>query len=471
MQSNNNFSQIWQCDRVRNNLLSQLPHEDLLSLRLVSHACSSKTAASVFGYIRVNFRSTTFTRQARLAALQRIGHHVRTFHFSMPHGNESFLPPLIDSITGETVDFVYEPYTKANKEPASRLSLPCYGSWEITDLLVRQYPPLFHAAANVPSFIRAFSTLPNLRHLVISCPSQERAQRYRRSIVDYALISVRLAVERNKLPHLRSMSLIDVHPTATLYLNPLMGFGALPNARKRWRQIRHLKMRITSTVTDGLSRQDHLKHLHAYLDLFSSDLRKLDFAWIGSRDACPITSYPSNGSDAGEGNLESTWPSFNCKMLNILEFPQLRALRITNTIAEGRGIARFISSNRSAVRNTRRLKLKFDDTTLRSGTWDEALEPLTQISGSDSWKSSSEDSSEERPCEESMEVPIMISLPRDSESELHKIWKEHFDCRSPRINHGRLGSLQRAGAKTKELLFGTEEHMRRFFSSTVLGWR
>ena len=470
MSTSDALNRFWQCDRARETFLNHFPNEDLLSLRLASRDFSQQTAPKLFSHLHVNFRSTTFTRHARVAALERIGHHVRTFHFSFPHGGETFLAPLIDSTTGEPVEFVYEPYTTATKDPSSRLSLPCYGSWELTDLLVRQYPPLFHAAANVPSFIRAFSKLPNIRNLVISCPSQEHAQCHRRSIVDYALISLRLAVERNKLTYLRTLSLLDVHPAATLYLNPKMGFGALPNSLRRWRQIRHLKIRIGSTITDGTSCQDHLKHLHSYLDVFSLNLSKLNFAWVGERDVCPITPTPDGVVKVEQGNTESLWPSFHSNLLKTLRFPRLRELKIANTSTEASGVACFISSHRQAVRNTRRLRLKFNDTVLSQGTWDEALEPLTRISGSDSWKSSSEDSSEEIVQEEYMEVPIMFSVEHESEDELQKVWKDHFD-RSPRAHQGRLSSLQRAGARTKELLFGTEEHMRRIFSSTVLGWR
>ena len=461
-------SQFWNTDQVRNTVLSNLDKKDLAAFRSTCQEFSRGVAPLLFRDISVTFRPTTFTRHARMAALGRIGHHVKTFHFNMPHSSETFLPPLIDSDTGETVNFIYEPYTRSARDPVSRSSLPCYGSWELTDLLVRQYPPLFHAAANVPSFIKAISTLKSLSHLKISCPSQDPGQRYRRSIVDYALISVRIAVERTKLPNLKALSLLDIHPAAAIYLHPGVGLGALPNSLRRWRQIRSLKIRMSSTYNPGALWQDHLKHLHSYLSIFSSNLRRLDFAWLGERSPCPVVLTAENELKMPSPALAC--PSAHDRQTDPLHFPRLRGLKIANTITDAPQIARFIARHHRAVRNTKHLRLKFDDTILRKGSWDEALEPLTKMTGSDSWKSSSEESAEE-PVAESMEVPIMFTPVDEKDDPLHKVWNDHLASRSFRPHHSGIHSLQRAGAKTREILFGTEEHMRRIFTSTVFGWR
>lgn len=458
------FLQFWQTDRTRDALFSLMSKTDLGSLRQVCRNFGARTAIPLFEEVTVVFRASTFTQQSRVAALGRIGHLVKRLHFFMPHSSEAFLPPLVNTENGEEVTFVYEPSTQVARYHMSRLSIPTYGSWEMTDLLVRQYPPLFHAAANVSSFVRAFSLLNNLSHLEISCPGQEPGQRYRRSIVDYALISLRLAIERNILSSLDTLSLSDIHPAALLYLNPQSGFGALPNSLRKWRQIRRLYIRMDS-VSPASSLPDHLKHLHSYLRIFSTCLRHFDFQWQGERCPCPLT---INAEEPVKASSPSHACPLTCRSVSKpIRFVRLRSLRVENTIAEACHIARFISRHHRAVRHTKRLKLKFDNTILREGTWDEALEPLTLMSGSDSWKSSSEESRAE-PVEESMEVPIMFSPVDLQREQLNKMWDDNVRSRSSRPYYSRIYNLQKAG---KEILFGTEEHMRKLFNSTVFGWR
>ena len=468
MPPNSAFSLVWSHDRIRDIFLSLTPKEDLASLRLVCHDFSAKAAPFLFQEVKVTFRSSTFAKQSRVAALERVGHYVKSFHFNMPHSNDTFLAPLIDPATGEEVRFIYEPHIQVPKNPKSRSSTPSYGSWEMTDLLVKQYQPLFHAAANVPAFIRAFSTLNNLTHLKISCPHQELSQRYRRSVVDYALISVRIAVERCGLLSLDHLSLVDIHAAAMLYLNPNMGFGTSPRSLRRWKQIRQLTISVDSIRSAASTSADHLKHLQSYLNIFSSYLRVLDFRWQGDRCPCPIALH-------AEGPMKAPSPPVACPSTyrscsKPIRFSRLRTLRVENTMAHASQIARFISRHHRAVRHTKRLRLEFDNTILCSGTWDEALEPLTQMSGSESWKSSSEESIEGA-MEEFMDVPIMLGSVDIKQEHLHKFWDTHVRERTSKPYYSGLYGLQKAGAKTRELLFGTEEHMRKLFSSTMLGWR
>ncbi|MCJ1245928.1 hypothetical protein MMC30_003132 [Trapelia coarctata] len=309
MSSSSAFLQFWWTDKTRNNFLSCLPKEDLSSLRLACHDFGVRAAPLLFNDLAITFRPSTFTKPARMAALDRIGHHVRTLTFNMPHGPETFLPPLLDCVTGEEVTFTYQPYIQPKRSSFSRLSAPTYGSWEMTDLLVKQYPPLFHAAANVSSFVRAFSAIPNLSHLKISCPDQEAAHRFRRSTVDYALISLRIAVERSPLPHLDTLSLLPIHPGAVLYLTPTMGFGARPNSQKRWRQIRKLNIRMDALPSVPSSRpttptavgqgtitmnNDHLKLLHSYLTTFSPTLTHFSFCWLSQTSPPSPISIPTS---------------------------------------------------------------------------------------------------------------------------------------------------------------------------------
>ena len=439
------FLQFWLTDRARDTFLSYVPKDDLPTFRLACHDFGVRAAPLLFKELSITFRASTFSKPGRMAALDRIGHHVDTLTFNMPHGPESFLPPLLDRMTGEEQTFIYEPHM----EVTSRLSVPKYGSWEMTDLLVKQYPPLFHAAANVPSFTRAFSALKSLKHLKISCPGQDAAQRYRRSIVDYALISLRIAVERSGLTTLDTLSLLSVHPGALLYLNPITGLGALPNSARRWRQIRKLTIHMDNipAAREGLT--DHLKLLHSYLQTFVSSLRRFSFRWLGDKGPCPL-------SLGTEPSLEVSSPRLACPKryhlaLRPLRFEKLRYAEVETSILDATQISNFIMDHRHTLR-----EFNFEDVVLRSGTWDEALSPLTRISGSEKWKEKTE---------EVMDVPLVLSPVGMDEGEMKKVLQAQLRMKLP------SGSWQRASAKTKELLFGTPEHMKRFMKSSVLAWR
>lgn len=448
MHAQSGFLQFWLTDRTRDTFLSCVPKDDLVSLRLACHDFGARAAPNLFKEISITFRTSIFTKPTRMAALGRIGHHIRTLRFTIPHGPETFLPPLLDPVTGEEATFIYEPHLESSREIASRLSGPTYGSWEMTDMLVKQYPPLFHAAANVPSFIRALSAIPHLKHLKVSCPGQEPSQRYRRSIVDYALISLRIAVERSKLTALKTLSLLSVHPSAVFYLNPLMGFGASPSSGKRWRQIGELRIEM-DTISLGYP-ADHLKLLHSYLQIFASTVKEFRFRWRGAKGPCPL-------SLGTETCLETHSPKLACPKtchlaLRPLRFQRLRVMEVENTMLDASQISSFITTHRHTLRD-----FNFEDTHLRKGTWDEALAPLTRISGSDKWKQNSE---------EVMDVPIMLSPVDFEQEQLNKVWDDHMRSRSSKPLHG---ALHRAGAKGRELLFGTEEHMKRFLSG--FSWR
>ena len=443
------FLRFWWTDRPRDTFLSYLPREDLVSLRLACHDFSVRAAPVLFEEIAVTFRASVFTKPARMAALDRIGRYIKVFEFRMPHGPETFLPPLLDPSTGDEVTFVYEPHAQISKSPACRLSVPTYGSWEMTDMLVKQYPPLFHAAANVPSFIRAFSSMSNITHLRISCPGQEAGQRYRRSIVDYALISLRIAVERSHLPAFDTLSLTSVHAGATLYLNPTMGFGALPNSTRRWRQVKTLTVEMDSIPFAPKPPIDHLKMLNAYLLVFAPSVKRLSFRWIGSKGLCPLTLH-------NEICLQSDRPDLACPRrshitLPPLKFQKLRDMEVENIVIDASQISGFISSHRRTLSDFR-----FEDTKLRSGTWDQALKPLTRISGSERWKEKSE---------EVMDVPLMLSPAGLEEKQLDHLLPGFPFPKQPTPKLCQKG-WHKAGAR----LLGTPDHMRKFLRSSVFTW-
>ena len=451
--SSSAFIPFWLCDRPRDTFLSYVPKDDLLALRLACYDFSARAAPHLFKDITVNFREKIFSKPARMAALGRIGKHVQTLKFVIPHSGKTFLPPLVDA-SGVEVAFIYEPYTGSTKDPATRNSLPTYGSWEMNDLLVKQYPPLFHDAAKVSAFIQAFSAIPNLRFLEVSCLGQPSEERQRRSVVDYALISLRIGVERSNLSRLEALTLSPIHPGALQYLNPSFGFGANPRSTKRWRQIRQLNIHM-DTIESG-SPVDHLKFLHSYLQTFAPVLTEFNFRWQGSSEnkgPCPV-------SLATESCIQATSPSHQCHEkctlpLPCLHFEKLRDIEIVNIFPDSPQIKGFIRKHRRTLES-----LKLNGVKFRLGDWDDALSPLTEISHSEKWKETAE---------EVMDVPLMLS-PMDLEQEQRiRAWTDRVRSKTS-SSKPLQGALHRASAKGKEFLFGTEEHMRRLLSGTILSW-
>lgn len=458
------FAQFWRTDLTRDTFLGYLGKDDLRTLRLVCHEFSARSARFLFSDIDVTFRSSTFTKPARMAALERIGCHVRTLTFRLPHTPETFLPPLLDPMTGEERAFIYTPQVHVGSPGQSRLSEPKYGTWEITDLLVKQYPPLFHAATNVPAFVRAFSCIPSLRHLKVVSEGQAPEHRYRRSVVDYALISLRLAVEKAPLRSLETLSLLPIHPGALVHLRPYMGFGATPGSRKRWMQIRKLAIHMESFHFETGQSSDHLKILHSYLQGFPN-LQSFIFRWKGNKGPSPL-------SLATEPVLCRPSPSAACPRshrtpLKSLKFPRLRFMELENAIMDATQIATFILEHRRTLD-----EFEFEDVKLRSGTWDEALAPLTAISGSEKWKRSQE---------ELMEVPFVLSPSsvvekppvrrtlREDQSQRRKDRLDRLD-RLLALRDG-ASHLAKAKAKTRELFWGSPEHMKRFLRASIFTWR
>ena len=451
--SSSAFIPFWLCDRPRDTFLSYVPKDDLLSLRLACYDFSVRAAPHLFKEITVTFREKIFTKPVRMAALDRIGHHVQTLKFTIPHSAKTFLPPLVNK-RGVEVPFVYEPYISSSKDSATRRSIPIYGSWEMNDLLVKQYPPLFHDGAKVSAFMQAFSAIPNLKHLDVSCPGQPSEERQRRSVVDYALISMRIAVERSNLSRLDTLSFSPIHPGAMQYLNPFSGPGVNPRSAKRWRQIRQLNIQMD--IIESGSPVDHLKFLHSYLQSFAPTLTEFNFRWQGSSEnkgPCPV-------SLATESCVQTISHSHECRErcelpLPCLRFEKLRDTEIMNIYPDSPQIKTFIRKHRRTLES-----LKLNDVKFRLGDWDDALSPLTEISGSEKWKEDAE---------EVMDVPLMLN-PLDFEQEQRiGAWNDHVKTRTS-SSKPLQGALHRASAKGKEILFGTEEHMRRLLNGSILSW-
>lgn len=276
-----------------------------------------------------------------MIALERIGCHVKSLKFQMPHDKATFLPPLVDPVSGEQIPFVYTPGTDRSKTSDGKAKLPMYGSWEVTELMIQQYPPLFHAAANVSSFIRALSSLPSLTHLIISCPGQELSQHYYRSSVDYALISLRVAVEKARLVALDSLSLLDVYPAALEYLHPNLSPSSTPNSSRRWMQIKNLSIEMSGLPFAAPNRSEHLRILRSYLCFHSPTISRLSFSWLGpTRGPCPLSIEP-DALYLPYTLLPSPPSLASSRPPRALKFPNLQYLLVENAICDSSGIGNF----------------------------------------------------------------------------------------------------------------------------------
>lgn len=409
------FTKFWSTDLTRDSLLSLLDTSTLKSLRLVNHAFAATTSRQLFRDVSITFRSSTFTKPARMAALERIGWNIRTVTFVLNHGPEMFLPPLLDPLTGEEVCFVFTPCvrTTPTSSPTACSSSPTgekqgvYGTWEMTDLLVKQYPPLFHAAMNVSSFVAALTHMPALRHLKVSCAGQESTHRYRRSVVDYALSSLRIAIEQAPLPRLEALSLTPIHPGGIQYLCPMAGIGSLPNSCRRWTQIRSLEIQMDTFPFDKGQATDHLKLLHSYLQGFRA-LRDFKFRWVGDGQKGPSPLSLATEPALCELAARSQACPKTRHYLRPLKFPNLQYMVLGNAMLDASQVSDFLTEHRHSL-----LEFDFEQVSLRSGTWDDALAPWRTLSSAEYDAAWGEKQAAEV---EVMEVPFVLGPSPDEES-------------------------------------------------------
>lgn len=263
---------------------------------------------------------------------------------------------------------------------ASVLERPKFANSGLGEILTQQYPPLFHAASNVPSFINAMKHLPNMRHLTIKTPGQDPRERYRRDIVDYALISLRISLERAPMKKLNKLSLSSVHPSAFIYLRHVIGFGCLPSATRRWRQIRKLHVSVESwNFYESSPGLDHLKMIDDYIRDFSTSLEKLTFTWLGRKGPCPL----SLAADPLFAPPRSSMKLFNevtspmsplppAPLRKPIVFQKLRYMAVRNATMNAPQVAALVAAHQHSVR-----EFDFENVVLiNAGSWDEALAPL-----------------------------------------------------------------------------------------------
>jgi hypothetical protein len=380
------FYCLWQDDVIRETLFELLRKEDISNVRLASSACCNLVTKRLFLRTNLAFTANTFTRQSRIQALSRIGHHIEHLTFYFPHSDATFLPPLIHPETGREISFLYTPHTSM----ASVLARPKFANTELGDILTQQYPPLFHAASNVPSFIHAMKHVPNMRHLTIKTPGQNPKERYRRDIVDYALISLRISLERAPLTKFTKLSLSSVHPSAFNYLRHVPGFGCTPSAGRRWKQIRKLHISAESWDFYGPSPGlDHLKVMDDYIRNFSECLEKFTFTWLGRKGPCPV-SLAADPLFAPPRSSQKLFNEVTSPMSPLppapsrkpIMFRKLRYLSVRNATMNAPQVAELVADHQHCVR-----EFDFENVVLiNNGSWDDALAPLMDNSSrSEHW--------------------------------------------------------------------------------------
>ncbi|RDW62676.1 hypothetical protein BP5796_10978 [Coleophoma crateriformis] len=412
------FIRLWRDDGVCSAILSHLDSTSICSLRLANSELCSVTTSPLFIRTRLTLTPSALTRPSRVEALSRIGQHIEHLTFSMPHTPSTFLPPLLNPLTGMEFTFLYTPHTTVTDVKQR----PKYGSPELGEILTQQYPPIFHAATNVPAFINAMTLMPYLRHLTISCPGQDPAQRYRRDAVDYALISLRIAIERAPLLHLSKLSLSNIHPSGLLYLRHMPGYGCTPSAGRRWKQIKKLNIVMDSWDFSGpRPGLDHLKVLDDYIRSFSNNLEKISFGWNGRKGPCPFALF-KDPLFAPPRKMAKLFNEVTSPMSPLpaaptrlpMVFPKLRYMQMRNSTMSSEQVSDFVYDHRHTVR-----EFDFENVVLsQGGSWDDALAPLTrnstmseewmsQQSGSDSGSLASSQSREDF-CEADEELDEVI---------------------------------------------------------------
>ena len=227
--------------------------------------------------------------------------------------------------------------------------------------------------------------------MTISCPGQDPAQRYRRDAVDYALISLRIAIERAPLARLDKLSLSHMHAAGFVYLRHMPGFGCTPSAGRRWKQIKKLNITMDSWDFQGLQPGlDHLKVLDDYIRSFSSNLEKVSFGWNGRKGPCPFTLF-TDPLFALPRERKKLFAEVTSPMSPLpapparpaMSFPNLRYMQVRNASMSSEQVADFVFEHRHTVK-----EFDFENVFLiNGGTWEDALAPLTDISGSDEWQS------------------------------------------------------------------------------------
>lgn len=203
-------------------------------------------------------------------------------------------------------------------------------------------------------WIRLFSSFHQLRTLTLRFHGSNGLSS--RTKISETLITLRVAVETNRLPELRTLSLSSFHAMEIVYLC-WAGFGAFGPRLKAsylWTQLETLDLRISSPFASR-GRNDGegdavtaKKILYNYLKSFSKTLGVLRVVWLDFEGPSPLTLHHEHGlkdrTPIQWVGLEELWignvsfPSQTARIAQDLA-PSLRSLKVLRSTHRESGLA------------------------------------------------------------------------------------------------------------------------------------
>lgn len=148
-------------------------------------------------------------------------------------------------------------------------------------------------------WIRLLSSFHQLRILTVRAPKGGAASAF--SEIGQTLITLRIAVERNRLPELKTLCLSPLYSANLVHLCWL-GFPAFRTTsapQRNWEQLRTLDLRLHIPSAAGSPANEHdlmlRKVFYSYLRSFSKSLTTLRVVWLGSEGPGPLTLHLEAG--------------------------------------------------------------------------------------------------------------------------------------------------------------------------------
>ncbi|KAJ5779784.1 hypothetical protein N7457_007504 [Penicillium paradoxum] len=223
---------------------------------------------------------------------------------------------------------------------------------------------------------------------------------------------------------------------------------------KRWSQTRKLTIHMRSFGHEPGKPTDHLKLLHAYIGSFPA-VKRIDFHWEGERGLSPLSlATEPRLEHARTGKPSQACPHKSASRVRPLRFPHLLQMELVNATRDASQVTSFIPERRHSLR-----EFNFEDVVLRSGNWDDALAPLTRLSGSEEWMQGQRN-------RESVDVPIVLSAGLG-----RKHLQKAICTLQQRKGPSTLRSLAGARSRTRELWGRSPDHMKRLLRPSVFSWR
>lgn len=273
------------------------------------------------------------------------------------------MPPLIDPWTGEQKPFIWRPSIAQGHMAEKSAKQLRYGDEQTTELLVRQYPPLFHAATNVRSFVAAMSCLINLQHVRISCAAADGVippGAQGTDVVAIALTSLRCAIEEARLKHLDTLTLSSICSADIIALSP-PAISAHPGSALSWCKVRVLDITMYSEP-DPMAEADQLKLLRKYVHGYKG-LRRFSFKWIGTRGPSPLPELPLEQKTSTHPAFRHTSASTPAPL-----FPHLEYLALDNVVISAIQVKRLMQTHKSTM-----IEIDLENVVLKDGSWHDTL--------------------------------------------------------------------------------------------------